>query len=160
MTHKDKTGAGTYQAKKRETKRSFYEPVYTIGVAAGKLNMTVHNIRLYESEGLILPYRTDTGRRLFSDLELEKIRCIRSMIKEEGLNFEGIRRLLAMVPCWKMRNCTLKERSKCPAYVDRIRPCWDIDEKCLHPLPSCRDCDVYRDLVKCEDVQALIQSIR
>ncbi len=160
MKSKNTKIEGMLSARKKETKRSLYEPVYTIGVAASKLNMTVHNIRLYESEGLILPYRTDTGRRLFSDLELEKIRCIRSMIKEEGLNFEGIRRLLAMVPCWKIRSCSSQERGKCQAYIDRIRPCWDVDEKCLHPLPSCRDCDVYRGLVKCEDVQELIQSIR
>ena len=84
--------------------RKFTEPIYTIGVAAGKLSISVHTLRLYEAEGLIIPFRTETGRRIFSDLELEKVKCIRSMIQEEGLNFEGIRRIKYSWACNCARN--------------------------------------------------------
>ena len=56
--------------------RDSNEPVYTIGVAAMKLGISVHSLRQYENEGLIIPFKTATGRRLYSDLELEKILCI------------------------------------------------------------------------------------
>jgi MerR family transcriptional regulator, heat shock protein HspR len=140
------------------TSRSFYEPVYTIGVAANKLGLTVHLLRLYELEDLIIPFKTKTGRRLYSDLELEKVKCIRSMVKDNGLNFEGIRRIVSLVPCWKIRNCNSDEGRKCPAYTGRTTACWASDEKCLDPLPSCRDCAVYQKIASCEDVQRLIQS--
>ena len=132
------------------------EPVYTIGIAAKQVNLSVHSLRLYEKEGLILSHKTKTGRRIYSDLELEKIRCIRTMINEEGLNFEGIRRLVALAPCWILRDCNPNNIKECRAYRDRIRPCWDSEQKCHHPLPSCRDCDVYKKLVKCEDVYKYI----
>ena len=78
------------------------DPIYAIGIAAKKVGVSVHLLRVYEREGLILTERTETGRRFYSDLELVKINCIRRMINEYGLNFAGIRRLLALLPCWKI----------------------------------------------------------
>ncbi|MFC1670678.1 MerR family transcriptional regulator [Spirochaetota bacterium] len=137
--------------------RSFYEAVYTIGVASEKIGISDHSLRLYESEGLIIPHKTKTGRRLYSDLDLEKVLCIKQMIKEEGLNFEGIRRLLSLVPCWKIRNCNSDNGAKCKSYMNRTKPCWDTEEKCLNPLESCRDCTVYKSLVNCDDVESYIK---
>ncbi len=138
--------------------RDFFEPVYTIGVAAAKLGVSVHTLRLYEIEGLIITHKTSTGRRLYSDLELEKVKCIKKMIQNEGLNFEGIRRLLAFIPCFKMRKCSSKHGALCNAYMIRTKPCWATEEKCLDPYPSCRDCPVYKKIVSCEDVEKLVYS--
>ena len=137
--------------------RRFTEPVYTIGIAAKKVGVSVHTLRLYESEGLIIPHKTETNRRLYSDLEIEKVKCIRSMIQDEGLNFEGIRRMLSLAPCWKLRECNSNQGKDCKAYLVRTRPCWATEEKCINPLPSCRDCPVYNKLVHCEDIQNLIK---
>jgi len=138
--------------------RDFFEPVYTIGVAAAKLGVSVHTLRLYETEGLIITHKTPTGRRLYSDLELEKVKCIKKMIQEEGLNFEGIRRLLAFVPCFKLRKCSSKHGTLCRAYNISTKPCWATAEKCMDPYPTCRDCPVYRKIVSCDDVQNLVYS--
>jgi MerR family transcriptional regulator, heat shock protein HspR len=132
------------------------KPVYTIGVAAGLLGVSVHLLRVYEKEGLILPHRTETGRRLFSDLEIEKVNCIRRLINKEGMNYEGIKRLFALVPCWKIRQCSEEKRSQCVALKNYEKPCWATTEKCAHPLPSCRDCIIYRTTVDCADLKALI----
>ena len=137
-------------------KRAFTEPVYTIGVAADRLGVSVHSLRQYEAEGLIIPHKTPTGRRLFSDLEIEKVRCIKQMLKEEGLNFEGIRRLLALAPCWKLRNCTDNERKACRAVTNIQTPCWSSEKKCSHPYPTCRECPVYQKTVHCGDLKKLI----
>ena len=139
-----------------DSERSLIEPVYTIGVAAGKLNVSVHSLRQYEREGLILPFKTASGRRLYSDLELKKVRCIKRMIQEDGLNFEGIRRLLALVPCWVLRGCSQKNKKGCFACRSTVRPCWDTEEKCSHPLGSCRDCPVYQKTTDCADLKRLI----
>ncbi len=141
----------------RNSKR-FFEPVYTIGVAASILGVSVHTLRLYETEGLIITHKTPTGRRLYSDLEIEKVKCIKKMIQGEGLNFEGIRRLLAFVPCFKLRKCGSKHGTMCKAYNINTRPCWATEEKCFDPYPTCRDCPVYRKIVSCEDVEKLVYS--
>jgi len=136
--------------------RSFTEPVYTIGVASDKLGISPHSLRQYEQEGLILAHKTPTGRRRYSDLEIEKIRCIKRMVQEEGLNFEGIRRLLALAPCWKLRECRDNQRESCAAFKNIKRPCWATEEKCHNPLPSCRDCPVYQRIVHCDDLKELL----
>ncbi len=139
-----------------QARRDSNEPVYTIGVAAMKLGISVHSLRQYENEGLIIPFKTPTGRRLYSDLEMEKIICIKDMIQSQGLNFEGIRRMMAMVPCWRLRNCSESTKNKCKVLKNKTRPCWASEEKCTHPLPSCRDCAVYRKIVHCDDILPLI----
>lgn len=136
--------------------RTFSEPAYTIGVAADRLGISVHSLRQYEAEGLIVPHKTSTGRRLYSDLEIEKIKCIKQMIQQEGLNFEGIRRLMALAPCWQLRGCSKKERTACTAVSNVLRPCWATEEKCHQPYPSCRDCPVYQKMVHCSDLKELI----
>jgi len=135
------------------------EANYAIGLAAEKAGVSVHLLRVYEREGLIIPVRTETGRRLYSDLELVKVGCIRRMIKEYGLNFAGIRRLLALLPCWKMRSCDDHVKEECSSFKVSDRPCWATEEKCAHPLPSCRDCIVYRSVVDCDDLKPLIFGI-
>lgn len=132
------------------------EAVYTIGIAAKKIGVSVHLLRVYEREGLILTDRTETGRRLYSDLEITKARCIRKMIQEHGLNFAGIRRLLALLPCWRMRNCADHEKESCSAFQITDKPCWATEEKCANPLPSCRDCPVYQKSVDCDQMKNLI----
>jgi len=132
------------------------DPVYTIGVAAKMLGVSVHLLRVYEKEGLILTDKNVSGHRMYSDLEIEKVRCIRRMINENGLNFEGLRRLLALVPCWQLRDCNLFDRASCHAYKGTSGPCWASEERCAHPLPSCRDCAVYQSTWDCEGLKSII----
>jgi MerR family transcriptional regulator/heat shock protein HspR len=132
------------------------DPVYTIGVAAKLLSVSVHLLRVYEMEGLILSERTPTGRRMYSDMEIEKVRCIRLMIREQGMNYEGVRRMLALVPCWRLRHCEHHERDACAAFQNSERPCWATEEKCSNPLDNCRDCIVYQATVDCNAIKKLL----
>ena len=132
------------------------EANYTIGIAAKMIGVSVQLLRVYEQEDLIIPVKTDTGRRLYSDLEVEKVRCIRKMISDTGINFEGIRRLLALMPCWRIRECTKEERHSCQAQNSADKPCWATEEKCAHPLESCRDCLVYQRTVDCQEFKKII----
>ncbi|RMF56226.1 MAG: MerR family transcriptional regulator, partial [Calditrichaeota bacterium] len=66
---------------------------YRIGEVARKLDIAVETIRMYEREGILLIEKTATGQRIFTNEDLNWLRCIRKLIKEERLNIEGIRRL-------------------------------------------------------------------
>jgi MerR family transcriptional regulator/heat shock protein HspR len=131
-------------------------PVYTISVAARLLGISPHLLRVYEKEGFILSERTGGGHRLYSDLEIEKVRCLRRMINDHGMNYEGIRRLLALVPCWRIRKCNGGERDYCAAFQNTAMPCWATGEKCSHPVDSCRDCSVYQAIVNCDELKRII----
>lgn len=128
------------------------DPVYTIGVVAEKFNISVHSLRLYESEGLILPYKTETNRRLYSNSDMQRIQCIRDMIEQKGLNFAGIKWALSMIPCWDLLPCSVEERNMCNAYTNSTTPCWSVPfkaEKCQNA--DCRDCHVYQQLSSCSN---------
>jgi len=128
-----------------------------IGRVARKLNIAVETIRMYERAGLFLPHKTATGQRLFTQQDVEWIQCIRQMVQELGLNLEGIRRILALVPCWELRPCSQEERENCPAFVGADKPCWmmlsEIPESCRL---DCRSCHVYQSASHCTNMKLLI----
>jgi MerR family transcriptional regulator/heat shock protein HspR len=134
------------------------EPVITIGNVAERLGISVSTVRKYEAEGLIIPHRTDSGHRLFSFEDIERIRIIQNMIQNLGLNIEGIRRLQAMIPCWELLPCTEEMRKNCPAFSDSTRPCWMIkDLECAEDRSKCRSCPVYRLGAQCiEDIKQVV----
>jgi len=123
----------------------WHEPVVGIGTAARKVGLSVSALRKYEREGLVLFHRTPTGRRMLSQADIKRIEAIQHMVKRLGLNFEGIRRLMAILPCWKLKPCRPEERDHCPAYLDSVKPCWSLEEsKCSLAGADCRECNVYR----------------
>jgi MerR family transcriptional regulator/heat shock protein HspR len=124
---------------------SEWEPVITIGVAASIVGLSVSALRKYEQEGLLLYHRTDSGRRLLCRADIKRIRMIQQLINESGLNIEGIRRLLALLPCWDLKVCSSKEKNRCLAVSDASRPCWMVREsECRKGGYDCRECEVYR----------------
>ena len=70
-------------------------PRYTISVAARLAGTMPHTLRAYEEAGLIEPARTDSGNRLYSDEDIDRLRHIQS-IAERGVNYAGIRIILEM----------------------------------------------------------------
>lgn len=120
------------------------EAVISIGTAAKMLNLSVSALRKYEKEGLLIYCRSEAGRRLLSRSDIHRIRIIRRMINQIGLNMEGIRRLLALLPCWTLKPCSDKEKEKCSAYLDPVGPCWMLDEtECARMGADCSKCKVY-----------------
>lgn len=117
-------------------------PVYTIATAAELLGVHPRTLRLYEAAGLVKPARRN-NRRIYSNNDLRWIRCIRYLIHEQGLNQEGIRRLLALMPCWEIRGCPPEQYQNCEARRDRTTPCWAIASMTCQHEQKCYTCDVY-----------------
>jgi len=122
----------------------FHEPVYTIGHAAKKLGVAVPTLRMYEHAGLIIPHRTPSNRRLYSRHDIEYLEVILDLIRNQGLNIEAIKRMLALIPCWRIIDCPKETREKCPAYTDSNVPCWLMHKNpCGKYKEECSSCDVY-----------------
>ena len=75
------------------TMRSRHQAVYVISVAAELAGMHPQTLRIYERRGLVQPARTDGGNRRYSDYDIEILRRI-SELADEGMNLEGIRRVM------------------------------------------------------------------
>ena len=73
------------------------QDLYFISMAADMLGMHPQTLRKYERLGLIQPTRTIGSMRLYSCEELERIRLIRHLVDEAGINLAGVQRLLSIV---------------------------------------------------------------
>jgi len=68
--------------------------VYVISIAAGLAGCHPRTLRIYEEEGLLEPVRTQTNIRLYSDDDLHRVRVIRYLTQERGVNLAGVKLLL------------------------------------------------------------------
>jgi MerR family transcriptional regulator/heat shock protein HspR len=71
-------------------------PRYTISVAAELVGMHPQTLRIYESKGLVRPGRTPGGTRLYSEIDLDRLRAIQRLTTELGLNLAGVQRVLTL----------------------------------------------------------------
>lgn len=66
------------------------EPVFVISVAARLVEMHPQTLRKYEREGLVAPSRTVTNLRLYSDQDIERLRQVKHLVEQRGLNLAGV----------------------------------------------------------------------
>lgn len=72
------------------------EPVFIISVAARLLEMHPQTLRKYEREGLIAPSRTTGNLRLYSDEDLDRLRQVKFLVNERGLNLAGVQMIVEL----------------------------------------------------------------
>ena len=70
--------------------------LYFISMAARLLDMHPQTLRKYERLGLVRPSRTVGSMRVYSLEELERLRLIKRLVDDAGINLAGVRRLLAI----------------------------------------------------------------
>jgi MerR family transcriptional regulator/heat shock protein HspR len=71
-------------------------PRYMISVAADLVGMHPQTLRIYESKGLIRPKRTAGNTRLYSEVDIERLRLIQQLTNELGLNLAGVEQVLRL----------------------------------------------------------------
>lgn len=64
---------------------------HTIGEAAKLVGVSTATLRLWEQVGFIQPRRTKSAHRLYDDEDIIRLRRIKFLRKEHGLNFAAIR---------------------------------------------------------------------
>jgi MerR family transcriptional regulator/heat shock protein HspR len=67
-----------------------------ISVAAAMLDMHPQTLRKYERLGLVRPARTVGSMRLYSRDEIERLRFIKRLVDEAGVNLAGVQQLLSV----------------------------------------------------------------
>ncbi len=70
--------------------------LYLISMAARMLGMHPQTLRKYERLGLVQPSRTIGSMRLYSRDELERLRVIKRLVDDGGINLAGVQRLLSI----------------------------------------------------------------
>ena len=135
------------------------EPIFSISTAARMLKISVHTLRMYEREGLIIPYKKESNHRLYSKTDIERIQCIRNAINEAKISINGIKTIYSMIPCWNIVKCTEAERKNCKAFKGTHSPCWSYDHNNICKNRDCRNCEVYSRYSECGKIKELIKTL-
>jgi MerR family transcriptional regulator/heat shock protein HspR len=70
--------------------------LYFISMAARLLDMHPQTLRKYERLGLVRPTRTVGAMRVYTSDELERLRLIKHLVEDAGVNLAGVQRLLSI----------------------------------------------------------------
>ena len=65
-------------------------------MAAERLGMHPQTLRKYERLGFVQPTRTIGSMRVYTRDELERLRLIKHLVDEVGINLAGVQRLLSI----------------------------------------------------------------
>lgn len=137
------------------------EPIYPIRTAAKLLKISVHTLRMYEKEKLIIPFKKSTSHRLYSQSDIDRINCIRTAINESKISINGIKAIISLMPCWQVKNCSTEDRIKCRAYLNHSEPCWALKEPdSVCGSEECRECKVYQDYGDCGSIKEFIKKLQ
>jgi MerR family transcriptional regulator/heat shock protein HspR len=86
--------------------------LYFISMAARLLDMHPQTLRKYERLGLVRPSRTVGSMRLYTSDELERLRLIKHLVDEVGVNLAGVQRLLSIAESVQRLRPLLREESR------------------------------------------------
>lgn len=134
-------------------------PLFPISVAARLLNISVHTLRMYEREGLIVPFKKESNHRLYTKADIERINCIRKTINEKKISINGIKTIYSLIPCWEIIGCSQNDRENCDSYISHSNPCWTFKHKNnFCGSHECRVCNVYINYAECGALKEKIKS--
>lgn len=73
-----------------------YEPKYVISIAARLLGCEIHTLRYYEKLGVVKPYRSGGNIRYYSEADIERLRHIKVLMEDMGINMAGVEVILRL----------------------------------------------------------------
>ena len=72
------------------------EPRYVISIAARMLGIQTHTLRYYEKVGIIETSRSRGNIRLYSERDIVRLRRVRTLMDDLGVNLAGVEVILRM----------------------------------------------------------------
>jgi MerR family transcriptional regulator, heat shock protein HspR len=72
------------------------EPRYVISIAARIVGIETYTLRYYESIGLVQPYRSKGHIRYYSEADIERLRHIKTLMGDLGINLAGVEVVIRM----------------------------------------------------------------
>ena len=73
------------------------EPYFIISIAARMVGLHTQTLRYYERAGLVHPSRSMGRQRLYSLIDIERVRRIKALTDEMGLNLAGVEVALRLI---------------------------------------------------------------
>jgi len=94
------------------------EPCYVISVVARMLGVHAQTLRYYEKAGLVEPSRSKGRVRLYSNRDIERLRQVRTMMNDLGINLAGVEVILRLNERIEVLEQQMEETER---EIDRLR---------------------------------------
>lgn len=85
------------------------KPLFTLAVTAEIMRVHPRTLMIYENEGLVVPYRTKTNRRRYSQEDVSKLQFIRYLTTKKGINLAGVHVILKIIEVSKKNGFDLRK---------------------------------------------------
>jgi MerR family transcriptional regulator/heat shock protein HspR len=82
---------------------------YVISVAARMIGTEAHTLRYYERLGLVQPERSSGNIRLYSEEDIERLRYVKALMSDCGVNLAGVEVALRLMQRMKEMQQRLEE---------------------------------------------------
>lgn len=94
------------------------KPLFTLSVTAEILGVHPRTLMIYENENLVVPSRTKTNRRRYSQRDIRKLQFIRFLTNKKGVNLAGVQAILTMISEGSKKNLELL-KATFPDFVEQ-----------------------------------------
>jgi MerR family transcriptional regulator/heat shock protein HspR len=85
---------------------------YVISIAARMVGIEAHTLRYYEKLGLVQPERSSGNLRLYSEEDVDRLRHIKALMSDCGVNLAGVEVALRLMQRMKEMQQQLEEMEK------------------------------------------------
>lgn len=126
--------------------------LYTIGTVAELIGEHPETLRVWERNDLVRPDREGYQRK-YSNNDLIRLKFIKYLMDEKGLNIAGVKQLTSMYACWYKRNCKGGAIKNSLITVNESKPCWKVEGTyCLVASDKselCNSCEMCKNCSGC-----------
>ena len=88
------------------------KPRYVISIAARIIGIEAHTLRYYERLGLVQPERSSGNIRLYSEEDIDRLRHIKTLMSDCGVNLAGVEVALTLMQRMKEMQGQLEEMER------------------------------------------------
>ena len=88
------------------------KPRYVISIAARIIGIEAHTLRYYERLGLVQPERSSGNIRLYSEEDIDRLRHIKALMSDCGINLAGVEVALTLMQRMKEMQSQLEEMER------------------------------------------------
>lgn len=97
-------------------------PVLSVGVVAKALNVHQRTLRIYDTQGILVPQRSKLNRRLYSMNDIDRGKFILFLTRNLAINLAGVKIILKLLENSKIKPAMYID------YVNSIASSINIDE--------------------------------
>ncbi len=85
------------------------KPLFTLAVTAEIMGVHPRTLMIYESENLVVPARTRTNRRRYSQADIRKLQFIRFLTNKKGVNLAGVEAIIRLVEAGEKKGFDIRK---------------------------------------------------